>query len=235
MVRDFITADRHRCRIYIPLKRQVREASKQTELAAKQLATASAQAETASIEASDQRKWKKAEYLDIFAQRFFEEPDCDKVIKLLDWDERVFEIKSSNGKSVLVRIFHNNSGRYADIAAMSASTGEIGNIENTTLPCALRKHDETTYFTDAESAVRDIFDTFLFGLDKFYFLIASGLYKFDEIDIYIKYILDLATGRRSSAELANLVRDYATNYGFEGALKLIDLAKERRPPLGPAR
>jgi hypothetical protein len=105
-------------------------------------------------------------------------------------------------------------------------------FEQVILCDALRYHRERGSFTLVEYYIRSQFDIFFFNLDQFYLLIENKLYKFNEIDIYIHYVLDLLTGRKDnvSAELVECLRKYRELYDYEGATKLVNEAKRLRPP-----
>ena len=230
---------------------QLREASRQTKFSAEAVAQASLQtkyaseqAVTAAQEASAQRQWKKSEYLNLFANKFFGDVSCDQVINLIDYAARPITINLDDGTIKTIIVLQDKkyaattgSGEYEDAGTLEEieqvkDVDFKAGFEQVILCEALRYHRERGRFSLAEYYIRSQFDTFFFNLDQFHLLIENKLYNFREIDIYIHYVLDLLTGRKDnvSGELVECLQKYCEHYDFAGATKLIDKAKRLRPP-----
>ncbi len=87
-------------------------------------------------------------------------------------------------------------------------------------------------FTDAEAAIRDAFDGFLGGLDRFETFIVARLVEIEDVAPYLDYWLEHLSIKDASDDEQRLValNNYIEVYGFDGVTNLIARYKEYKTP-----
>jgi hypothetical protein len=95
---------------------------------------------------------------------------------------------------------------------------------------ALRSHDDNDDFTEIETYVRDVFDWFFFRLGQFHQMIQANIYSYDEIEVHLKYILDLVSGGKEhiAPDLQKAIHVYVKKYDFYDAAAIIEKSKAKR-------
>jgi len=84
-------------------------------------------------------------------------------------------------------------------------------------------------FTNAEVAIRDIFDEFFGCLERFDQYIESGLVSYAAFHPYLKYWLGILAGRKpglKSDRLASAVDEFLQAFDYNGVLRLLRRCRE---------
>jgi hypothetical protein len=190
-------------------------------------------AETYRLAAQDsavQNRWKKAEYIAEQVSQFFADPVVRKTIHLLDYHYRLIEARS--GPAARVEILYAREDPDLTMAAAQDDRMKTCCEDARTVVLTRALEDQTRDFTGYESDTRDEFDQFLNRFGRFERLIAAGLFDYDEVEVHLKYILDLLLGRQDHASrpLAETIRKYVRKYQFDAADKLIERRIEAARP-----
>jgi hypothetical protein len=197
---------------------QLRASTRQAATAANNYQLAQLAAERSAKEAAEQQNWKKAEFLAQQVKEFYADNRVERVTYMLDWAMRKFQV---DGQTVLV--FHDAEAenKYAERIPSYTQLAKSGAV--VLLTQALRQHD-LRGFTEREQWIRDEFDWLFFKLDQFQHLIDSKLVSFEEVDVHLKYLLDLLTGGHSwlSSRTVTALATYLELYDFEATKKLTE-------------
>jgi hypothetical protein len=146
--------------------------------------------------------WKRAEFVAKEIKEFESKRDVQMTMQMLDWNLREFKLfpeKKPGEQKVLI-------------------TDEI-------LSSALVPHEERIGgFNEVEVCIRDIFDQFLDGLERFEHFIESGLVTHKEFYPYLIYWIKIIGDRNSGRkppEFYDSFWKYLDSYGYSGVQKLL--------------
>lgn len=159
------------------------------------------------------QRWKRAEWVAQEVRAFFADPLVAAATRMIDWGGRTVQL-------------------FPDKAEPKE---RIVYVDDNTVTQALMYHgDRVCTFTETEAAIRDAFDRFLDGLEKFDQFIESGLVSADEVRPYLAYwIHHIRSTREGDPTTDRLVqlRKYIEAYGFRGVQRLF--SRFRHVPLLP--
>jgi hypothetical protein len=163
------------------------------------------------------QRWKRAEFIANETKEFFANPLVKNALMMIDWAQRKIPLSISTN--------------LADPTTWPVVTRE-------TQCLALRHHSETpeqldaissgagndlTGFTAEQAAIRDSFDAFLNGLDRFGALLSTGLIKRSDLEPYMGYwVSDIVAPAANpvEAEWSARILAYIHLYGFDGVKRL---------------
>jgi hypothetical protein len=170
--------------------------------------------------------WKRAEFLAREMKEFLGAPRVQKALVLIDWGERRFDLLEGNppgGTSVAVtramqvRALLPHSLLTSDTADPGMTVSEDWASEGNTA--------SKEGFKQPEVAIRDCYDAFLDGLERFASYVKTGLISASSLRPYIGYwIDDIASPTKNpddAAWCATLVT-YINFYRFDGVLRLFN-------------
>ncbi len=123
------------------------------------------------------QRLRSAEFAANEVSRWLDHRETRQVISMLEWLEREIALETAQG-----------SGQFENLM-----------VKNDELGPALAPHPERT-FSAKETAIRGVFDTFLFGLQRIEHFIASGVVKQRDIEPFLRYYLDLI-GKQPSVRM----------------------------------
>jgi hypothetical protein len=148
------------------------------------------------------QQWKRAEWVAQEMKLFFSDPMVQNSLQMIDWGKRRILLFPHREKF---------EERYVVVADE--------NVRQALLP-----HNERPQFTVIEAAIRDSFDRFLDGLERFESYVATGLVHPADLQPYLSYwgyhIASAQSGDPKEERLVQL-REYMGRYGYVGALRLI--------------
>jgi hypothetical protein len=158
------------------------------------------------------QRWKRSEWVAQEMQAFFSDPSVKTALQLLDWGSRRAELFPGRDKPderfVIVR--------------------------DDDLAKALAYHsDRPEGFTEAEAALRDLFDHFLDRLERVNSFVDARLISLRDIRPYLDYWAEkVATARVGDPRVDRLVqlRRYIRYYGYSGVEALFTRMSRRRFP-----
>ena len=216
---------------------QAEASTQQAHTSAENLRLATAAAKEATAQATAQQNWKKSEFLANQVRDFFADKVVTYVVQMLDFSVRAMTIEKYGAEKIY---FMHDKQTATDEAEKRKRVGEnpIPGDKVVVLAEALRDHNDNGVerFTPLEALVRDDFDWFFFRLEQFHHMIQSNLFTYSELEVHLRYVLDLISGGRDyvSKTLVGQIEVYAKTYDFQGTEALIKKRKEARP-LGGSR
>ena len=166
------------------------------------------------------QKWKRAEFLAAEMKQFFASARVQKALILIDWGERRFDLLEGNppgGISVAVT-------REMQVRGLIPHTllgGDNADAEMMETDDSLGK--DKGKFIKPEVAIRECYDAFLDGLERFASYVQTGLISKSSLRPYIGYwIEDIAspTENRGDAAWCATLLTYISFYRFNGVLWL---------------
>jgi hypothetical protein len=150
------------------------------------------------------QQWKRAEWVAQEMKGLFADPMVRGALFMIDWGSRRVEL-------------------------YPAREGEADRFVRTTddmIARALMWHEMRPQgFTDEEAAIRNAFDSFLDGLERFNAYETSGLVSLSDIQPYLQYWADkICREPKQDGTEDRLIqlREYIPRYGFDGARRLLD-------------
>lgn len=145
------------------------------------------------------QRWKRIEWVANEMRAFLNEPWVRVACSLIDWGTREVHLPPNSDYKVLV------------------TDGEIC----VALVCHLERGDKG--FTAKEALIRDTFDHFLDGLERCAAHLRSRLVHETDLAPYLSYWAFHIQTAQPQAKVDRLVqlKEYARNYGYSGALQLI--------------
>jgi len=142
--------------------------------------------------------WKRHEFVATEIRQFDAEPQARNAMLMIDWGTRDIELFPSHP---------DYPSRYSLITRPVLYT-------------ALTTHDKIGRpFTPAEAAIRDCFDSFFAGLDRFEQFIQAGLVSATEFKPYLAYWIR-SICEDANPELRRILNEYVAFYHFEGVATL---------------
>ena len=163
-------------------------------------------------------RWKRAEFLAHEMKEFFADPKVQKAMLLIDWGERRIRLldgESNEASSIPV----NRAMQVRGLRPHVLVTGNDADCKRL-LEGEAQSHDR---FSQPEAAIRDCYDAFLDGLERFASYTKTGLADVASLRPYIGYwINDIAEATNSSEDAAwnAALLTYIKYYRFDGVLWL---------------
>ena len=159
--------------------------------------------------------WKRAEFVASQTREFYENETVFKVLQMLDYEARRYPIGliDGAGQPVLTKVVHTEY----------SWSRQPGSKEScVSLASALKVHDDTTNFTPEEAIIRDFFDVFLYGIERFERFLTAGLFSEEELVPYLQYYIRLLRGElHVGKEVLDVVKRYMISYRYDQAYNLI--------------
>ena len=146
--------------------------------------------------------WKRSEWVAQEMRQFFSDPDVRRALLMIDWGKRDITFMTNSVPSRPVTC----------------------EVSDAMIVKALQHHTaRRERFGDEEQLIRDTFDHFLDGLERFASFRAAGLVSPNDLKPYLAYwfknIRDAKDGTGQRQRLVQL-RRYIESYGFRGVQKL---------------
>jgi len=173
-------------------------------------------------------KWKRAEFLANEMKEFFATPRVQKALLLVDWGNRRFHLiedrPADEGWVMVTRRVQTMGLRPHILLARTGSDPEMITVDDEVSGAG---------FTESEAAIRDCYDAFLDGLERFASYIKTGLIDLPSLRPYIGYWIDdisSPTENIDDAAWCAALLTYISFYRFDGVLWLFDaFGKSIRP------
>ena len=146
--------------------------------------------------------WKRAEWVAAEVATFLNTPDVINALAMIDWWERY----------ILLFPFHPDPEQ------------RQVRVDDPLVTAALVHHSDSAGFSRAQARIRDCFDCFLDGLERFENFIEVGLIDVDDVRPYLSYWIDRISGRHpGSADQSRLQQlwRYVEAYEFRGVQSLV--------------
>jgi hypothetical protein len=166
------------------------------------------------------QKWKRAEFLAKEMKEFFAALRVQKALFLIDWGSRrlpLLEGRPEDENPVLVtRQLQTKALRPHVLLDETGSDNEVFTVDDGT---------PRDGFTESEAAIRDCYDAFLDGLERFSSYVKTGLIDVDSLRPYLGYWIDDISSPTENAEDAAwcaALLTYISFYRFDGVLSLFD-------------
>lgn len=153
------------------------------------------------------QQWKRAEWIAQEMKLFFSNQMVQNALLMIDWGKRRIPLFPHREKF---------EDRYVVVSDEDVKH-------------ALRPHEERPGFSDVEASIRDCFDRFLDGLERFESYVATGLVRSKDLEPYLAYWgYHIASAKSSDkkAERLSQLREYMERYGYAGATRLIKRLKQ---------
>jgi hypothetical protein len=164
-------------------------------------------------------KWKKAEFLAKEMKEFFAAPRIQRAMFLIDWGRRRVQLledrPTEEGRVVVTRQMQTMALRPHVLLDRTGSDPEIFSSDG----------EIRGGFTEAEAAIRDCYDAFLDGLERFSSYVKTGLVELSSLRPYLGYWIDdisSATENSDDAAWCAALLTYVRFYRFDGVLWLFE-------------
>jgi predicted Rdx family selenoprotein len=145
------------------------------------------------------QQWKRAEWVAQEMKQLFADPLVQATLLMIDWGKREVRLYPERKKE---------SDQYVFVTA-------------TEVTAALLSHRvREGIFTAQEARIRDAFDRFLDGLERFNSYEQTKLVSIDDVHPYLKYWADRICAEPSNDRLTQL-KEYMNTYGYSGAYALL--------------
>jgi hypothetical protein len=157
------------------------------------------------------QRWKRAEFVAGEVKSFLDDIAVKTVLTMLDWGQREIQLY-----------------RYDDDASREGVL-----VDRPLLSSALMIHVEHGPFSREEAAIRDIFDRFLSGLERFESFIEAGLVSERDFVPYLHYWTNALAGNDpglSGGEVLSRFWKFVDFYGYRGVRSLVSRYHEVRYP-----
>ena len=149
------------------------------------------------------QKWKRVEWVAQEMKQLFSDRKVQAALLMLDWGDRYVTL---NPDAIL-------------------ESERKFRVTDKTVTLALMSHrDRPEGFKPEEALIRDGFDTFLDGLERFASYVETGLVKVPDLAPYLKYWADNICKESTSNETEPRIlqlRNYMDTYGYRGAYGLL--------------
>ena len=156
------------------------------------------------------QKWKKTEFVAQQMKDFDSAPYTSVAFRLIDWEDWVVQVPGEKAKLTVTDEF---------------------------LCKALRQEDDGE-FDDDEAYVRECFDAFWGGIDRFASFVDYGLLTREDLVPYLEYWVRIILGLKEhrTAKVRRAISNHAEHRGFYRAIKLVselgrDISKRAGTPL----
>ena len=165
-------------------------------------------------------QWKKAEFLAHEMKEFFANEQVRTALTLIDWgarDVKLLDQQAVNKGKVFVTRQMQVRALLPHTLKSMASDAVVFHVD----PVA--ENEDERYFSSAEAAIRDCYDTFLDGLETFSSYVQTELISIDNLRPYLEYWIDdihAETKDADDAAWSAALATYITFYRFQGVLWL---------------
>lgn len=163
-------------------------------------------------------RWKRAEFLANEMKEFFAIPRVQKALVLIDWGERRMDLLE-DGSPTEARVTVTRAMQVRGLTPHILLVGDGSDAEMVVTDDEAGREG----FRMPEAAIRDCYDAFLDGLERFSSYVKTGLIEVSSLRPYIGYWIDSiaspTTNREDAAWCATLLT-YISFYGFDGVLFL---------------
>jgi hypothetical protein len=165
-------------------------------------------------------RWKRAEFLAKEMKEFFAAPRVQKAMLLIDWGQRriqLLEDRSAEESIVVV-------DRAMQVRGLRPHVLVSGDRSD---PVAMELADkaDSDRFTQPEAAIRDCYDAFLDGLERFGSYLKTGLTDVQSLRPYVGYWIDDIASPTTNADDAAwnaALLTYIRFYQYTGVLWLFN-------------
>jgi hypothetical protein len=164
-------------------------------------------------------QWKRAEFLATEMKEFFADPRVCNALSLIDWGARRIPLleptEPDQGKVRVTRQFQVR-------ALLPHTLLDFSTASDADQPSEITESKMRRYSTE-EAAIRDCFDAFLDGLERFSSYVQTGLVSGPSLRPYIGYWIDdihAATRDPEDTAWAATLLTYIAFYRFKGVLWL---------------
>lgn len=174
-------------------------------------------------------RWKRAEFLAREMKEFFTAPRVQKAMLLIDWGKRRIQLLEDRAADQSVVVVD----RAMQVRGLRPHVLVSGDASD---PVAMEVADTTDIdrFTQPEAAIRDCYDAFLDGLERFASYMKTGLTDVASLRPYIGYWIDdiaAPTTNPDDAAWSAALLTYICYYRYTGVLWLF---KEFGEDISPA-
>jgi hypothetical protein len=166
------------------------------------------------------QQWKKAEFLAAEMKLYFAIPRVQRTLVMLDWGRREIELledePAGKNRVVVTREMQTFALRPHTLVNGTGSDSEVDTRSNGMAGEG---------FTAEETAIRDCYDTFLDGLERFSSYVETKLVDRKALRPYIGYwVDDIASPTNNAADAAwcAALLTYVSFYRYEGVLRLFE-------------
>jgi len=165
-------------------------------------------------------KWKRAEFLANEMKEFFAAPRVQKALLLIDWGYRELDLvedrDSDESRVIVSRQMQTMGLRPHVLLERTGSDPEVFTVDDGV---------SGEGFTQAQAAIRDCYDAFLDGLERFASYVKTGLIDLPSLRPYIGYWIDDISSPTDNADdvaWCGALLTYISFYRFDGVLWLFD-------------
>jgi hypothetical protein len=176
-------------------------------------------------------KWKRAEFLAREMKEFFDDSRVQTALLLIDWGSRQMALLDENaddhGRVRVTRILQVHA-LLPHILVNERAGSDLEPGEQTGDPIMRR-------FTPAEAAIRDCYDAFLDGLERFSSYLQTGLVDTEELRPYLDYWIDdihAPAKDNDDAAWSAALLTYIDFYRFRGVQSLFRAFDRNIDPTG---
>jgi hypothetical protein len=166
------------------------------------------------------QRWKRAEFLANEMKDFFLIPRVQKALLLIDWGCRRVQLledrSASESQVTITRQMQTMGLRPHTLLDRTGSDSETWSVEGST---------PREGFTEGQAAIRDCYDTFFDGLERFASYAKTGLIDVPSLRPYIGYWVNQISSSTENADDAAwcaALLTYVSFYQFDGVLWLFD-------------
>jgi hypothetical protein len=156
------------------------------------------------------QRWRRAEWVAQEIRSFGQDSMVQAALRMIDWGDR------------RVRLFTDNSG----------AEGELVRVTDDMVAAALQHHSERPNgFNLHEAAIRDAFDHFLDGLERFEAFRQARLISAEDLKPHVAYWLHhIRSARVGDQTVERLVqlRAYIEAYGYTGVQALFGCYRDQQ-------
>ena len=165
-------------------------------------------------------KWKRAEFLAKEMKEFLATPRVQKTLLLIDWGYREIQLiedrPADESRVIVTRQMQTMGLRPHVLLAPGGSDPELFTVDDGV---------SGEGFSQPQAAIRDCYDAFLDGLERFASYVKTGLIDVPSLRPYIGYWIDDISSLTENADDAAwcaALLTYISFYRFEGVLWLFD-------------
>ena len=176
-------------------------------------------------------KWKRAEFLAREMKEFFSTPRVQKALLLIDWSRRTIQLiedrPGDESRVIVTRQMQTMGLRPHTLLDSTGSDSETFTVGDSVWGEG---------FTQSQVAIRDCYDAFLDGLERFASYVKTGLIDVASLRPYLGYWIDdisSPTEDPDDAAWCAALLTYMTFYRFDGVLCLFDAFGKGIRPSSP--
>ena len=176
-------------------------------------------------------KWKRAEFLANEMKEFLTSPRVQRALLLIDWGYREIQLiedrTADESRVIVTRQLQTMGLRPHTLLERAGSDPEVFATDDGV---------SRVGFTQSQAAIRDCYDAFLDGLERFASYVEAGLIDVASLRPYIGYWIDDISSRTENPEDAAwcaALLTYISFYRFDGVLWLFDAFDRSIRPSSP--